>query len=332
MLPRKALLTWLRVLFGVGLLALLVSRVDPHEYLTLVRRSEPRELGLGLGLLFLAFPVLQALRLHVLCARYTGSVRASFVVFMVGAFFNTMLPSNVGGDAVRLLYLKRMRAQNWGGPFAMLMLHRATGMGVLLIAAAIQAALDWQRLTHVLASVTLDRKGAPHLSPLVLAAGALALLAIGAAVTWIAARYRVALLARVRRFASECWDATRELGWLAALSLIALTVLFHFARMLAFFVLVRCMGGTIGLFDLLPVLASTALAGVVPLTVGGLGLMEGAISVTMVLFGVPQGIAIAAAVWNRVVLLSSAAIGGVVYVVVGNREGHAPLPPHRPSR
>jgi uncharacterized protein (TIRG00374 family) len=315
---RKLLFTWARVLFGVGLLALLVSRVDPHEYLELIERSEPGELALGLGLLFLAFPVLQALRLHVLCARYTGSVRASFVVFMVGAFFNTMLPSNVGGDAVRLLYLKRMRAENWGGPFAMLMLHRATGMGVLLIAAGIQAALDWQRLALALASVALDRSG-PRIAPSLLVLGAVVVLVLAAAVAALVLRYRTQVMTRVRRFASECWDATRELGWAAATSLIALTVLFHFVRMLAFYELVRCMGGTIGLLDLLPVLASTALAGVVPLTVGGLGLMEGAISVTMVLFGVPQSVAIASAVWNRVVLLASAAIGGVTYVVSGGR-------------
>jgi hypothetical protein len=42
--------------------------------------------------------------------------------------------------------------------------------------------------------------------------------------------------------------------------------------------------------------------------------MEGAISVTLVMFGVSEAAAIGAALANRMVLLVSAAIGGVVYL------------------
>jgi uncharacterized membrane protein YbhN (UPF0104 family) len=317
-MPRSnALWTLLRVLLGLGLLALLVSRVDPAEYLALLRAGAPADLALGLGLLFLAFPVLQALRLHPLIARYTESLATTFVVFMVGAFFNTMLPSNVGGDAVRLLYLKRMRAENWGGPFAMLMLHRAAAMGVLLLATGVHAALNAPRLARVLAGVQLELGFAAQLDPALVLALLLGL-ALLALLAWVTAgRMRARIALRVRRFATECWDAVREVGWGAAAWLLALTALFHFVRMLAFYVLIRATGQSIALFDLLPVLAATALAGVVPLTVGGLGLMEGAISVTLTLFGVAETAAIGAAIANRAVLLVSAAIGGVVYVVSG---------------
>ncbi len=324
---RRRVLAILRVGLGLGLLALLVARIDPSEYGALLREGDHGQLVLGLALLFLAFPVLQALRLHVLVARYTESLAGSFVVFMVGAFFNTMLPSNVGGDAVRLVYLKRMRAENWGGPFAMLMLHRASGMGVLLVAAAIHAAFNGSRLGQVLAGVELDRHGLrPDGKMLAIAAAGVVLLVVAAVA--IGARYRTRVAERIRRFALECWDATRALGWSAASALIALTVVFHFVRMLAFYVLVRGMGEQIALFDLLPVLAATALAGVVPLTVGGLGLMEGAISVTLALFGVATPVGIAAALANRAVLLASAALGGVVYVTSGGTRAAAdPAPP-----
>jgi len=317
-MPRSnALWTWLRVLLGLGLLALLVSRVNPTEYAALVRGGDRGQLALGLALLFLAFPVLQALRLHPLIARYTQSLAATFVVFMVGAFFNTMLPSNVGGDAVRLLYLKRMRAENWGGPFAMLMLHRAAAMGVLLLAAGVHAALNAPRLARVLAAVELDSGFAAQLRPATVIAALLGLLLL-AVVAWVlAGRFRARIAARVRRFAADCWAAVREVGWAAAALLLALTALFHFTRMLAFYLLIRATGESIALFDLLPVLAATALAGVVPLTVGGLGLMEGAISMTLTVFGVAETAAIAAAIANRAVLLVSAAIGGVVYVASG---------------
>lgn len=307
----------MRVLFGLALLAWLVSRVDPAEYVELWRSGDRALLGMGLAALFLAFPVLQALRLHPLVARYTQSVRSTFVVFMVGAFFNMMLPSNVGGDAVRLVYLKRMRAQNWGGPFAMLMLHRASAMAVLLLAAGLHALLNAERFARVVAGVTVDAHWAQRLSPAVLMTGAIGLLLIGALGWWLSGRVRLKAVQWLRRFARECVEAVRELGWPAFSATLALTALFHFVRMLAFYWLISASGQQIALFDLLPVLAATALAGVVPLTVGGLGLMEGALSVTLTLFGVAETAAIAAAIANRAVLLVSAAIGGVVYVVSG---------------
>jgi len=286
--------------------------VELREYAGFLERGDPSQLALGLGLLLLAFPVLQALRLHVVVRRYTGSVGSSFSVFMVGAFFNTMLPSNVGGDAVRLLYLRRMRADNWGGPFAMLMLHRATGLGVLLVAAAVHAVIEHDRLSHVLAGVELGA-GPSHG---VLALGALALVAGGfGLLLLLRSQHRLAL--RARAFAIECWRATTEVGAGAMSALVALTALLHFVRMLAFYVLVRYMGQRIGLWDLLPVLAATALAGIVPLTVGGLGLMEGAISVTLALFGVSQAAGVGAALANRLVLVLTALLGGATYVVSG---------------
>ncbi|MFI5308208.1 MAG: UPF0104 family protein, partial [Polyangiales bacterium] len=56
-----------------------------------------------------------------------------------------------------------------------------------------------------------------------------------------------------------------------------------------------------------------AVAGVLPLSVGGLGLMEGAVSITLGWFGVSASAALATALVQRVVLLAGAAIGSVFY-------------------
>jgi uncharacterized membrane protein YbhN (UPF0104 family) len=322
---RGALFRWLRVAFGLALLGLLIARVDPSEYRSFFERGDPLQLALGLGLLLLAFPVLQTLRLHALVARYTGSLRSTFEVFMVGAFFNIMLPSNVGGDAVRLLYLRRMQADNWGGPFAMLMLHRASGMGVLLVAAVVHGIVEHQRLARVLSGVELSLSGPS------LVVGALAGLAACAVVARLIARSDHPIARRLRGFLADCWRATTEVGLAATLLLLLLTASFHLVRMLAFVMLVRYTGQSIGFWDLLPVLTATAIAGVVPLTVGGLGLMEGAISVTLALFGVGEAAAVATALANRAVLLVSAAIGGVVYVLARPRANasEAPAPDAR---
>ena len=292
-----------------------MSRVDPRELATLLSKGDIKKLALGLLLLYLANPILQALRLHVLVARYTQSVLLTFKIFFVSAFFNTMLPSNVGGDAVRLLYLRKLQAQSWGGPFVLLMLHRFTGMMVLLVAAGAYALASWERIATVL--------GAAHVQAFV----PMAALAWGARCSsrscsagscsrrGCAPRSRV----RSRRFAGECRDGLRQLGMRtddrAAAPDGRVPRRAH-ARVLR----ARAVRGqSIALLDILIVLAATAIAGVIPISVGGLGLMEGAISVTLGLFGVSQGAAFAAAAANRLVMWLGAAIGGLVYL--GSRDG-----------
>jgi uncharacterized membrane protein YbhN (UPF0104 family) len=306
---------WLKVAVGVALLAFIVSRVDPRELALLAHKGDGRKLALGLLLLYLANPILQALRLHVLVARYTQSVWLTFKIFFVSAFFNTMLPSNVGGDAVRLLYLRRLQAQSWGGPFVLLMLHRFTGMLVLLVAAGAYALASWERIARVLRAAQVEA-----FLPLgSLAWGAVLLCAAAGAWLALSTRHRARLAALLRRFGAECTDGLRRVGLRATIELLVLTTSFHVVRMLAFYVLVQYAGQSIRMFDVLIVLAATAIAGVIPISVGGLGLMEGAISVTLGLFGVSQGAAFAAAAANRLVMWLGAAIGGLVYL--GSRDG-----------
>jgi uncharacterized membrane protein YbhN (UPF0104 family) len=260
---------------------------------------------------------MQALRLHVLVARYTQRLAVTLKIFFVSAFFNSLLPSNLGGDAIRLVYLRQLRADNWGGPFAMLLLHRASGMFVLLLGAAVYGAIEHERLVRVLHEGGVQAR--LPLPVLGAAAGAAALLA-GA---WFAlsARQRARVVQRLGGFAANCARALGETGRLPALELLLLTVAFHFTRMLGFYVLIGYAGGSVQLWDLTIVLAVTALAGVVPITVGGLGLVEGAISLTLVLYGVPRGAAFAVAIANRVVLLAGAAAGGLVYLAVRGNAG-----------
>ena len=301
---------WLKVALGVGLLAFIASRVDPQELRRLLREGDPTQLALGFGLLYFANPVLQALRLHVLVAGYTRSVWATLKIFFVSAFFNVMLPSNIGGDAIRLVYLRRLRSDSWGGPVALLAMHRVTGLLVLLIAAGACALL---RLPHV-ASVLRAAHVRTHLPwQLLLGAAVCAGLCL---LAWLAlsAAIRARAVALGVRFLGECRQALGEIGRANMALLLLLTAAFHVVRMLAFYVLVRYAGQDVDILDLLFVLAATALAGVVPITVGGLGLMEGAIGATLSLFGVGPGAAFAVAAANRLVMLASSATGGLVYL------------------
>ncbi len=312
MLRRALASRLLRALVGIGLLAFIVSRADLGEVARLFARGETELLAAGLALLALANPGLQALRLHILVARYTQRLASTLRIFFVSAFFNTLLPSNLGGDAIRLLELRRHHADNWGGPFALLLLHRVSGMAVLLVAGIACALSSWERLRGVLrsAKVRVDAHVPWQLVPIALVMITVLVL------LWLrlSAGLQTKIRARAQAFLRDCRQALAQIGARSAIALLCATVAFHAARALAFALLVRYAGQSIALSDVVLVLAVSAIAGVVPITIGGLGVVEGAITLMLSLFGVSGSAGLIVALSNRFVLLLGAAAGGCVYL------------------
>lgn len=298
-----------KVAIGLGLLAWLLASVDFSELAAVARQGDPWLLALGLFMMVLSLPVFQAWRLHVLIDRYTQTWLTSLRVFFVGAFFNNVLPSNVGGDAIRLVYLKRMGTGSWGAPLALLMLHRLSGIGVIVVIAVVYVLFAGRRTIDALAGISMQGPS----RTMVLAAVAAAVIA-GAALLLAPGPLRTKVLSRLRRLAADFVTGWREVSAPAMTSLIVLTVGYQATRLLGFLYVVRYMGQDIGIGELIMVMAVTAVLALVPITVGALGVMEGSITLMLGAYGVSHPAAIACALANRMVLLLSALIGGLVYL------------------
>lgn len=307
-------------LIGLLLLGLLLSQVETRALWALAQRGRPVLLVASLLSFVVALAIFQALRLHVLVAEFTGGLAASLRLFFIGAFFNNLLPSNVGGDAVRLLYLRRMGDGDWAAPLARLLLHRATGILALMAALVLYAPFRWQRLRTLLAARLTDAHdgnggdsllSAPWALPLVAlaAVAALALLALLVLHPRFG-KLRMRLVSFLRRVAHAA--TTVSAPRLTALA--ALTVAFHGMRAVGLFLALGFLDASIDPWDLVPVLAVTALVALVPLTVGGLGLVEGSLGAGLTMFGVPPEAAVGAALLHRGGLVLVALVGGVVYL------------------
>lgn len=299
----------IKIGIGLGLLAWLVASVDFAELRRVAGQGDPWLLGAGLFMSLLSLPVFQAWRLHVLIVPYTQSWGRTLHVFFVGAFFNNLLPSNVGGDAVRLLYLQRLRGSSWGAPLALLLLHRLSGIGVILVVAGVYALFDRERVLRTFGQMTV---GLPSLRALEIALALLALVAL--ALVFMPRALRNKIFGRIRTLLRDCMTGVREVGAKAMTWLVVLSVGFQATRLLGFLYIVRYMGQDVGIGDLLMVMAVTAVLALVPITVGGLGVMEGSITIMLGVYGVSAPAAVAVALANRMVLLASALVGGILYV------------------
>ena len=305
----KVLWRIVKVGIGVALLAWLLLSVDFGELAEVARQGDPGLLALGLLMMVLSLPVFQAWRLHVLIDTYTQTWATTLRVFFVGAFFNNVLPSNVGGDAVRLVYLQRMRGGNWGAPLALLMLHRLSGIGVILVVAAAHLVFAGNRTIEALGGISVDS----HALWIMVGAAVIAGL-IGLAALLLPGALRAKVVARAHKFFGDFVAGWREVSGPAMFWLIVLTVGFHATRLLGFLYVVRYMGQDVGYGELIIVMAVTAVLALVPVTVGALGVMEGSITLMLGAYGVSHPAAVAVALANRMVLLLSALVGGIVYV------------------
>jgi uncharacterized protein (TIRG00374 family) len=309
----KRLQSFLRLAFGLCVLAWIAWHLELSKLLAIARAGEPLHFALGCGFLIVAMLGLQWTRLHLLIKSYEPSLATSLKIFFVGALFNNFLPSNIGGDAMRLVYLQGLRAESWGTPLMLLLIYRLSSFVMLLLGGFAYIALEHARLLGLLRAHQLLIE--PRSSILLAAAGG------GLAAIAVAVALRERLSARVKRrvaeFVSACQAALRLLSRADLLWLFVQTGLFHLCRMLSFYFLVRYGAQSIALWDLVFVISATAVMAVLPVTVAGLGVLEASITGLLVMYGVELSSAGAVAFVNRAVLMLSAAIGGVIYLRSG---------------
>ncbi len=125
--PRKHIFVALRILVSVGLIALLLSRVDLRRLFDLWRGLSPSLLLLAIGLQFIGILISAAKWWVLLRAQgerisYGWTVR----VYLIGTFFSNFLPTMIGGDAVRIILL-RGRIGNGSLALASVFVERLTG-------------------------------------------------------------------------------------------------------------------------------------------------------------------------------------------------------------
>jgi uncharacterized protein (TIRG00374 family) len=306
----KAVKNLLKVAFGLGLLAWTVSGIRLGELAALAREGDLLDLALGVGSLLVAMLYFQWSRLHLLIKGYTDGIATSLKIFYVGALFNNVLPSNIGGDAIRLMYLKSLRAENWGAPFMLLLLYRASGFALLVLGGMIYVLFEHDRLIGLLEAQHVFVSFGARVWVI---AGALALIALGVGV-WLLRRLSDRVRARMMGFIRNCQGALAQLSRADVVQLVVQTLLFHGFRLLSFYYLILYLGQHVSLWDLVFVISATAIVAVLPVTIAGLGVIEGSISLTLAMYGVTTSSAVAIALVNRAVMLFLAAIGGVVYL------------------
>jgi hypothetical protein len=129
----RILATSVRLLVTVALLWILVTRFDLARAIEIIGHASVPLVGAMLGAVLLA-SLIVAFRWHVILAAEAKSPgpRTLLKIVFVGLFFNQVLPTGVGGDAVRAWRCSRVGI-GLGAAIRSILLDRACGYLVLLV-------------------------------------------------------------------------------------------------------------------------------------------------------------------------------------------------------
>lgn len=307
---RRHAVLCIKVIVTFGLLAFVLRSVDLGEVISRAASAAPLPLLLAL-ILAIAQIFLVAQRWSIIMTSWHP--RPSLLVLISftweGAFYNLALPSGVGGDAIRMFRCRRA-----GMPlrFAVggVLLDRYVGVVVLFCLCSVSLVFPQQPLQAVIGKVGI------LLLTLTLPLAAL----VPLAVDFVPGPWR-----RWPAVGSVLWLCREARGLFSrarqAALVLTISVLNHVMTIACFI----CIGVAIGVdapvwlyILVVPVAMVTAM---IPLSLGGWGIREGAMVGLFSLAGVPTTEALTLSVLFGLVLLALGLLGGAIGLLQPERPG-----------
>jgi len=313
---RKFWLNLSRIALSLAALVLLLREVGGADVWWVLQHADLDCLGAAC-LLFLLGIVIRVFRWRVLfhSLGMSPSFRLLLKLYLVGNFFNTVLPSGFGGDVVRVVELTQQ--------------ERGTIPGAATGASAAVGTVIVDRLTGILSLMALGLlvlPFSPNLAPwlvwlfVVLALGGLlggALLLEGRLLRWMTAYLPSALSLAGQGKLADIYAVVSGAGAPAIWSALTLSTLFNLVNIVIYWLCGLAVGIDVPLsfyFVLTPLLSLTLL---VPISVGGLGARDWVAQPLFGSVGVPDVIAAAMTLSVYAVTLAVGLIGLAIYLVEG---------------
>jgi glycosyltransferase 2 family protein len=274
--------TLFKLAITVSLLGLMASRMKLSELARAFLSVRAVTIGWGI-LLYCCSMWIAGLRWRVLFdaygARRTYSVPRLVFLYMVGLFYNTVVPGAIGGDVLRAHLVK----DAYGSPFASyaaVLLERVFGFAALACLSAIALLMR------------LSGRDATDLAPYLVVSGLAVIATLVAALQAPAIARRLAARWGERGMIGQLLGLFARAPDLARPRLLLGVMILSFGTQLvgviATYLVTRDLCPRVGMLDCLLFVPLANIASYMPLTVGGLGARETVFVVLFARIGVPR--------------------------------------------
>jgi glycosyltransferase 2 family protein len=300
---RKFLITSLRLLATAGLLWALAARVDLSRAAQIMGHASLPLLAAAL-LAQLAASLITGFRWHIILSAEAPSPGpgALLKIVLVGLFFNQVLPTGIGGDAVRAWRCRKLGI-GLGAAVRSILLDRACGYLVLVVLYA--ASLP------ILLQVLPDARQRDGVVAVFAAAlfGLLGLLSLDQLPRRMLRHRAIAPLAELSRASRRLFTHPRHCSAVLGLSVCTMGL-----TILGFKLVGDAVGSRLSLESWAMIVPPVSLIQLLPVSLAGWGVREVVLVVALASFGIPAEAALATSVLMGVCLVIVGLPGGLVWL------------------
>lgn len=311
---QQAKVVWPRLRLVLSIVLLIALFSDVHWSTILPKRHGVVGLLLAAGLIALSSVFLSVLRWHRVLAALGKKVPLGRLLhmYLAALFVSNFLPSTVGGDIVRVTRLRRN--SGLGDAMASVILERLTGWIVLPFLTIIGLLLD-RRLFHI---------GTSARWALLIALVTLLALVVIVGIATFATEPKAENPGAIRSFieSARYGIVTLTTNPKGVVEVLGVSFLYQLAVVATALLVADALGLGLSVTVMLAFVPAIAILQVLPLTIGGLGLREGAFVLFFRPLGVSTSQAIALGLLLYFVNLLVSLIGAPAFAL-GNERGTA---------
>lgn len=311
---RSRLVGSLRILTAVILMGIVLSLAlgDKDVFVGVDWRLIP--LAVGLDLLA---TVAKALRWSLLVRQSQMKISFRYLLgtYLVGAFFSTVLPTSVGGDAVRAVETASKSGRAADATSSVL-IERGIGLLVVIGSGSLFALLLEPNRVPLIFQLVVHGMFVAGIVGLIMLRQGWLMDPLAALLT----RMRLAKIAlMVRKLQKAFAGHLGRPGIL--LMMLALSIVAHAATIMATYIVLDAVTDTIPLGAFVPVIALTTTAELIPISIASLGVKESAYVYFLGLTNVAAAEATVVALIMRGIMLGRALLGGIIFLLRAIRRG-----------
>ncbi|MEO1622192.1 MAG: lysylphosphatidylglycerol synthase transmembrane domain-containing protein [Cyanobacteria bacterium J06632_3] len=237
-----------------------------------------------------------------------------YAYYVVGRFFNLILPSSIGGDVIRVNELGRYTGR-YADSAAVVFVERFTGLAMLVFLATMAVIVNLQKfnLPWLTAALVIGLVGIAFICWIILDERPYNFVKkhLGDRIKLISV-----VLNKLGKFrkAVLIYQAKPGALWLAVFN----SLVFYALAICNVWVSVLAFDGEVSFWNMIVAVPIIMFIMNIPFSIGGLGITEYAYSFVLGLFGINTAVALATILLMRLKTLLAAGIGGLIYPLVSD--------------
>ncbi len=314
---RRYALLAIKIIVSVALLALLFSRVDARRLWAIARRASIGWLAAALFVYFLN--VLASVWRWRLLLRAQGVKvpgRALLGSFLVASFFNNFLPSNIGGDVIRIRDTARP-AQSTTLATMVILSDRVLGLIALFLVAAVGASAAAEVPAHAVSPIWPSWLWAGFVLCSVAAAPAvLAPVGFSRLLQPLTVFHPEWVGGRIDKLTDVLSRFRERPGAMATCFAVAVAV--QASMIIYYLAVIYALHLPVGVWDLAVIVPISFVVQLVPLSIGGFGVREATFSLYFARIGLPIESAVVMSLVGAALLMLFSVSGAAVWFARGH--------------